>query len=112
MEVTHHVSLVTEWIRRVGLLATGGTAAKDLRGAREGTSLSKLVVVVDEFTDENLILLNVRQACNRRGSRSECLHMGMTSVYLNNNNGDGQPVKATHHFLLFHNFLPYVFLIL
>lgn len=53
MEVMHHLSLVTEWIRRVGLLATGVLDA-------EGSSLSRLVVVVAEFANDNLTLLKVR----------------------------------------------------
>lgn len=50
-----------------------------------------------------------KQACSRRSSRTECLQMGLTSVYLNNNSADGQTVKATHHFPLPRNFLLCVF---
>lgn len=69
MEVMHHVSLVTEWIRRAGLLATGGMAVAALCEAPEGTSLSRLVVVVAEFTDENLTLVKVRHQASMQSTR-------------------------------------------
>lgn len=40
---THHVSLVTEWIRKAGLLATGETTAAAVCRTLEGSSLSRLL---------------------------------------------------------------------